>query len=145
MYFTKFTIETSKTKSENIDKLKELICIDKQPVVSFNFDFKGKPFFGTIEDNKFDIVPVIEGRNSFAPIMKGEVIGNNQSIIVVKMRLHFLVIAFIILISLFIVWTLQSDLQNGGLVVLPILYLVTILFYLKESKKYKMKFESYFK
>jgi hypothetical protein len=145
MYFNSFKIETDKNKSENINKLKEFVCTDKQPFISLNFDFKGKPFFGTITDNKFDIMPVIEGRNSFVPVMKGEIIGDNQSVVIVKMRLHSVVIAFIALITLFMLWTMRNDLQNGGLIVLPVLYSVTVFLYLRESKKYKMKFESYFK
>lgn len=145
MYFNSFKIETDKNKSENIDKLNELVCTDKQPLISFNFDYKGKPFFGAITDSKFDIMPVIEGRNSFVPVMKGEIIGDNKSVVIVKMRLHYSVITFIIGITLVVLWTMKSDLQNGGLIVLPVLYLATVFLYLRESKKYKMKLESYFK
>lgn len=145
MYFNKFQIETDKKRSENIDKLKELVCTDKQPIISFNFDFKGKPFFGIVEETKFDIMPVIEGRNSFVPVLKGEIIGDNSSLIVVKMRLHFLVISFILFLTILILWSLLNNLNNGGLIVLPVIYSATIFFYLGESKKYKTKFESYFK
>lgn len=145
VYFNKFKIETEKKRSENIDKLREFVCTDKQPIISLNFDFKGKPFFGTVTESKFDIMPVIKGRNSFVPVLKGEIIGDNPSIIVVKMRLHFLVITFIILLTILVLWSLLNNLNNGGIVVLPVIYLVTIFFYLRESKKYKIKFESYFK
>lgn len=145
MYFYKFQIETDNQRSENIDKLKEFVCTDKQPIISFKFDFKGKPFFGTITENKFDIMPVIEGRNSFVPVLKGEIIGENSSLIVVKMRPHFLVISFILFLTILILWSLLNNMNNGGLIVLPIIYSAIIFFYLRESKKYKTIFESYFK
>ena len=144
-YFNKFKIETDKKRSENIDKLREFVCTDKQPIISFNFDFKGKPFYGTVTETKFDIMPVIEGRNSFVPVLKGEIIGDNPSLIVVKMRLHLIVIAFIIFLTILVLWSLSNNLGNGGLIVLPVIYSATIFFYLRESKKYKIKFESYFK
>jgi hypothetical protein len=145
MYFNKFQIETNKKRSENIDTLKEFVCTDKQPIISFNFDYKGKPFCGTITQNKFDIMPVIEGRNSFVPVLKGEIIGDTSSLIVVKMRLHLLVISFILFLTLVILWSSLNNWNNGGLIVLPVIYSATIFLYLRESKKYRTKFESYFK
>jgi hypothetical protein len=145
LYFNKFQIETNKKRSENIDKLKEFVCTDKQPIISFNFDFKGKPFFGTIKETKFIIMPVVEGRNSLVPVLKGEIIGDKSSLIVVKMRLHFIVISFILFFTILIIWSLLINMNNGGLIVLPVIYSAIIFFYLRESKKYKTKFENYFK
>lgn len=145
MYFTKFKIETNKKRSENIERLKQIVYTDKLPIIFSSFDFKGKPFWGTIKDNKFDIIPVIKGRNSFAPVIKGEVCEDDQSVIIVKMRLHLFVIAFIIFITVLILWVARNDMGNDGLIILPPIYLITTFLYLRESKKYKEKFESYFK
>ena len=78
--------------------------------------------------------------------MKGEIIGENNSRILVKMRLHIIVIFFLVFITLLILWSLiKNNLHNGGLIVLPVIYIFFTYQYLKESKKYKKKFESYFK
>lgn len=145
VYFNKFRIETDKSRSEITQRLREFVCTDKQPLISFHFDFKGKPFYGKVTGTKFDIMPVIEGRNLFVPVLKGEIIGDNSTVIVVKMRLHLLVIFFILLLTILISGSLEGNLDNGGLIVLPILYLATIIFYLRECKKYRTKFEGYFK
>lgn len=94
MYFNKFDIKTNKNQSENIEILQNIICTDKLPWFSFNFDDKNKPFFGKIKENIFDILPVINGRNSFVPVLKGVVTNEIKSTIKVKMRLHFSVIFF---------------------------------------------------
>lgn len=145
MYFNQFKIETDKTQLENIEILETFVCKDIQPLVAFHFDFKGKPFFGSISENKFDILPVIEGRNSFVPVLKGEIIGDSKSVIVVKMRLHLLVIVFIVFITLLILLSLLKNIHNGGLYVLSFMYIFVFYMYWKESKKWRKRFESYFK
>ena len=145
MYFNKFEIKTNNTKVENIEKLRKIVYTDKLPTTALNFDYKGKPFVGEITNETFDIMPVIEGRNSFIPVMKGEIIGDNQSTILVRMRLHLFIITFFGIITLFILWTTFKNPNSGGYIVLPILYSIFTFFYLRESKKFKLKFENYFK
>ncbi|MGN6645006.1 MAG: hypothetical protein ACTHJT_00640 [Cytophaga sp.] len=130
-------------KAELIGKLHTIVYTDKLPLLNltFSLDFKGKPFFGKINSDTFDIMPVIEGRNSFAPVMKGEITGENPSRVLIKMRLHIAVIIFLTLITLFILATAISNPQNGGLVILPIIYLFVIYMYVKESNKYRRKIE----
>ncbi|MBC7485950.1 MAG: hypothetical protein H7282_04290 [Cytophagaceae bacterium] len=145
MYFNKFEIETANTKAENIETLKEIIYTDRQPIFKLNFDCNGKQFIGKLNDTKFDIVPFIEGLTSFTPVMKGEVIGESKSKIVVRMRFHALVISFLVFITALILWSSKNVFQNGGLIVLLVFYILTIFMYLKESKKFKEKLSAYFK
>jgi hypothetical protein len=145
MYFNKFDIETTNSQIENIEILERIICTDKLPWFSFSFDFRNKPFFGIITDNLFDISPVIKGRNSFVPVLKGEVTNDFKSTVKVKMRLHLLVILFLLFITTLILYSLLTDLNNGGLIILPIAYGLITYEYLKQSKKYKIEFEKHFK
>jgi hypothetical protein len=145
MYFNKFDIETTNTQSENVEILKSIICTDKLPWFSFNFDYKNKPFVGTITENKFEILPVIKGRNSFVPILKGEVTNDIKSIVKISMRLHLLVIIFLLFITTLILYSLRTDLYNGGLIILLTVYGFITYEYIKQSKKYKIEFEKHFK
>ncbi len=146
MYFNKFEIETTNSQSENIEILERIICTDKLPWFSFSFDFKNKPFFGSIKENLFDIMPVIKGRNSFVPVLKGEVSNDLKSSVKVKMRLHLSVIIFVLWITtLILYYSFQRKFDYSGLVFLTIIYSFTIYEYFKQSKKYKIEFEKNFK
>ncbi|MBP6411333.1 MAG: hypothetical protein KA313_09555, partial [Pseudarcicella sp.] len=136
---------TSENQSENIEILQNIICTDKSPWFSINFDYKNKPFIGKINKNVFDILPVIKKRNSFVPVLKGVVTNEIKSTIKVKMRLHFSVILFLLFVTTLILCSLRTDLNNGGLIILPIVYGFVIYEYLKQSKKYKIEIEKHFK
>lgn len=145
MYFNKFDIETTNSQAENIEILEKIICTDKLPWFSFSFVYKDKPFLGTITKNVFDILPVIKERNSFVPVIKGEVTNNKNSTVKVKMRLHAIVIIFLLCFTTMILYSFRADGNNRGLIILPIVYGLVIYEYIKQSKKYRLELEKYFK
>jgi hypothetical protein len=94
----KIIFKTNLSDSEVIESLNSKICVLK------NFSFKnyekniGKEFYGKIgSTNNFEIYQIIKGRNSFIPIVKGNIVAkNDETKIITVMRFHYLVIAFMV-------------------------------------------------
>ena len=145
MYFNKFEIETINTKAQNLETLKKIVFIGKIPTFPFKFDYDKKTFYGKINNSNFEISPVIKGRNSFSPNIKGELIGDIDSKIILKMRLHFSVIVFLLCLTLLILWNIKYYSIYEDILILTLIYFITFFLYWKECKKAKVNFEKYFK
>ena len=133
MYFNRLEIETALTKNEIIDRLNGLTYTSKLPF--FKSNFTDKIFHGQISSDSFQISQVIKGRNSFVPFIQGEILGEGQNKIVLKMRLHFIVILFIVFLTTLIIWSQIKDFYIGGCIFLVFLYGLTIYSYIVECKK----------
>lgn len=143
MYFTKFYIQTARQQAENIKKIEQILCTDKLPWFSFNFDYKNKPFIGSISDNKFKIIPVIDGRNSFVPVIIGEISNDDQSIITIKMRLHYSIMFILLFMTLTFLLLFILDNNYSSIFILSITFLYTIYESFKQIKKYKTEISKY--
>ena len=95
--FEKLVYETNLARYEVINRINNIV----QPRDIFHMFKKdrygyGKPYQGEVHGNEFNITRVIRYQNSFLPIIKGTIIetGNNQTKIIVKMRMHGFVIVF---------------------------------------------------
>ncbi|MCC3407991.1 MAG: hypothetical protein JGK17_20855 [Microcoleus sp. PH2017_10_PVI_O_A] len=97
--FESLTITTSLTFSEVLQRLDEVVTPPKLFRITLPFGPPpAKPYEGTISGNTFKINRIITGRNSFLPIIKGEIYSQPFGCsIKIKMSLHNIVIAFMIL------------------------------------------------
>jgi len=85
------SIESPAKKSDVIEMLKNKI----EPIKYFRWFYTGNGFEGKVYDDGFKIQRIISGRNSFLPIIIGKIKNTSTgSIIHIKMRLHYLVTAF---------------------------------------------------
>jgi len=93
--YERFVIKTHldpKTVLSKIDSIAER-STDR---FSLFYTSEGKPYFGKIKDNRFEITRIIHFRNSFLPVIKGRAnLDVNGSIIMVTMRLSICVIIFL--------------------------------------------------
>jgi hypothetical protein len=145
MYFQKFEIQTENCLSENLKILDTIVCIKKMPILSFNFDYENKPFWGKIKGNEFGIIPAIEGKNSFMPIIQGKISDEAKSKITITMRLHMIMIFILFLFLGLIIILLQDGEMIFGLIPLFLFIGFGIFEYLRLSKIYRNKLENYFK
>lgn len=145
MHFNSFTIPTNKTEAENIETLNNIVFTEPLRWFYHIGHFKGKPFWGSIHGNRFKVMPVIEGRNSFLPVITGEVSPGNQSKVVVNMRPHWAIITLFAFGTLFVMATMLQKPDNGGFWVLTILYGISISIFWHECKKAKAQLENCFK
>lgn len=94
--FSSFTIHTTLNKKAVSDKLARHVA----PVITYFVQAKttDKPFKGTVTEDGFEMMRVVSSRNSFLPFVIGRI---NSTIdgcdITVKMRLHWSVIAFMVI------------------------------------------------
>lgn len=97
--FDSLTITTSLTFSEVLQRLDEVVTPPKLFRITLPFGPPpAKPYEGTISGNTFKINRIIIGRNSFFPIIKGDI--HSQPFgcsIKIRMTLHKIVLAFMIL------------------------------------------------
>ena len=97
--FENLTITTSLTFSEVLRRLDEVVTTPKLFRITLPFGPPPvKPYEGTISGNTFRINRIIIGRNSFIPIIKGDI--HSQPFgcsIKIRMSLHELVIGFMLL------------------------------------------------
>ena len=81
-------------------KVQERLQLEVSPKPEWGFkalfaDTGNTYFTGTVENDRFEIIRIIQGRNSFLPVIKGHTeTWLNGSRIYVKMRLHLFVAAF---------------------------------------------------
>jgi len=144
MYFNKFDIETNNSQSENITTLESSVCTKNLPWLSFKFDYENKPYFGKINNNTFEIVPVIKGRNSFVPVIFGIISEGNASIVSVKMRMHYAVISILLFMITVVFFTMIEEGLNIGLVILILFLIWTIMEYLEQYKICKNELQKLF-
>ena len=97
--FESLTITTSLTFSEVLRRLDEVVTTPKPFRITLPFGPPPvKPYEGIISCNTFKISRIITGRNSFIPIIKGNI--HSQPFgcsIKITMNLHKIVMAFMIL------------------------------------------------
>jgi hypothetical protein len=97
--FESLTITTSLTFSEVLQRLDEVVTPPKFFRITLPFGAPPpKPYEGTISGNTFKISRIITGRNSFLPIIEGDI--HSQPFgcsIKIRLTLHKIVIAFMIL------------------------------------------------
>ncbi|MEQ1799607.1 MAG: hypothetical protein ABL872_16750 [Lacibacter sp.] len=134
--FKRIKIHTSLTEDEVMHRLREKITLEPQ-FFSFNFDYsiENKPYSGKIWDNKFRISRRIDGRNSFLPVIEGEILKtNNTTKVVARLRMHiytytmwFIMLLFLIngMISTSRMIYSKGDMNYGFL----ILFFVTLFIY----------------
>ena len=108
-----------------------------------------KPYEGTIKKNAFEMRRILHYRNSFQPVIEGVIDESGKgSVIKVRMRLHLLVIGFMV-IWLFFMLSFFGGMENFGFngkdyfsyffpIILPIfLYAMTMGGFKYESIKSK--------
>ena len=97
--FESLTITTSLTFSEVLRRLDEVVTPSKPFRITLPFGPPPvKPYEGTISGKTFRINRIITGRNSFIPIIKGDI--HSQPFgcsIKIRMSLHEIVIGFMLL------------------------------------------------
>lgn len=97
--FETLTITTSLTLSEVVSRLDEVVTPPK--LFRINLPFgppPTKPYEGTISGKRFKINRIIIGRNSFIPIIEGDIHTQNFGCYIkIRMSLHKIVLGFMIL------------------------------------------------
>jgi hypothetical protein len=97
--FESLTITTSLTFSEVVSRLDEVVAPPKLFRITLPFGPPpAKPYEGTISGKRFKINRIIIGRNSFIPIIEGDI--HTQKFgcyIKIRMSLHKIVLGFMIL------------------------------------------------
>ena len=89
--------KTKLTKEQAINKLADNIEEDKSTFLAIYNDYS-KPYIGVVNKYKFEIEKVITYRNSFLPIITGEVFSNAEGTeIKVNMQLHSFVLVFMMI------------------------------------------------
>ncbi|MEG4942538.1 hypothetical protein [Microcoleus sp. F4-D5] len=97
--FESLTITTSLTFSEVLRRLDEVVTTPKLFRVILPFSPPPvKPYEGTISGKKFKINRIIIGRNSFIPIIEGDIHPQKFGCYIkIRMSLHKIVLGFMIL------------------------------------------------
>ena len=101
--FENIVYQSGLNVEENLRRLNEVIEPEK------NFRWTGifaskdhKPYEGTLKENEFKIRRILHYRNSFQPVIEGVIDEKvDGSTIKIKMRLHLLVIGFMIVWFIF--------------------------------------------
>lgn len=145
--FEKLTFETDLSE----DEVKARLLHNVEEKKYFRFGKKGnKPYEGYLNGNRFEINRIITYRNSFLPLIKGQIIENNIGTqIQVKMSLYLFVFIFMIFwcgvvglafIALFIAAIINNNFQAFILIPLGMFifgYLLTMIAFKAESSKSK--------
>ncbi|MEG4924126.1 hypothetical protein Q5690_27180 [Microcoleus sp. F10-D1] len=97
--FESLTITTSLTFSEVLRRLDEVVTTPKLFRVTLPFGPPpAKPYEGTVSGKKFKINRIIIGRNSFIPIIEGDIHPQKFGCYIkIRMSLHKIVLGFMIL------------------------------------------------
>ena len=93
--------KTKLTKEQTINKLAENVGKDFPFDFSFfdnNNDKHSKPYIGTINSDSFKIKRTINHKNSFLPVIKGEIFEDKEGTkIKVNMKLHSFISTFVVI------------------------------------------------
>ena len=143
MYFNKYKLDTNLSKYEIVERLNKITNTGNIPL--FKINFTEKVFHGKINGETFSVSQAIKGRNSFIPIINGEIISGDKNEIILKMRLQYISILIIILFTTLITWSLLKDFYFGSLFFLLFIYGMTIYFYLNECRNVKKIFDENFR
>lgn len=131
--FRKAVLTSDLTETEIIERLSEIVN-SKESGFSFFYNDQTKKYTGKIENKRFKIHKIIKGRNSFIPIINGEIIDNiSTRKIELTMRPHFLLILFLFGAFAFALYHLINDKNYDGLFFLGLLFGMIILFFNIES------------
>lgn len=108
--YENYYLTTKLTPSQVTFTLKDNIIAPSQNIFRFNTN-TAKPYEGYLEGNRFEISRIINYRNSFLPIINGQINSyGNGSRIHVKMRMHAFVSA------LMFVWLGFVTLLGSGII-----------------------------
>ena len=123
----RFRIETKKTKEEVIQILRD--NTSPKRISMFSSSSGGKYFWGTISEDSFKIRRIIWYRNSFQPIIRGNIVElTSGTRVETTMRPHWFVIAFTTIL-LYFIFSAFAPLANGDYVPFVILTAFLLLAY----------------
>jgi len=92
--FENITLHTQLSVEEVIERLSE--NLEPREIFPFMLNRDRKTYEGYIKHNQFNINKVIQGRDSFRPMIKGELQENEAgTTIEIKMRFHIFIFIFI--------------------------------------------------
>ena len=132
------------TETEIMTRLSEIVDLKKSAFGVSNPD-PAKQYVGKIDGRRFKIHRIIKGRNSFIPIIQGNIIDNlSTRSIEVKMRLHFMVILFLLWVSGVIIYYLIKLNRYTGLIFIGLLLGMTTFFFNQECNKSTKDLENAF-
>lgn len=95
--FERLTIPTTLNFSEVLERLDEVVEPPKMFRMNLLFRRPDKPYEGTISGNTFKISRIVHGRNSFLPVIEGEIHSESFGCsIAIKMTLYKVVIIFML-------------------------------------------------
>ena len=81
-------IVSNLTEKEILKRLSDTVVSDRK-IYSFNYSNPRKKYAGHIEGRKLKIYRTVKGRNSFIPVIQGNIVDNlTARNIEIKMRLH---------------------------------------------------------
>ena len=135
LLFRATNIISNLTETELLRRLSDIVGPERK-IFNFNYSNPDKQYVGKIEGHKFKIYRIVKGRNSFIPIIQGNIVDNlKERNIEIKMRLHWVVILFLLWISGLIVYYLLKLNDKNGLIFLGLIYGMTIFFFNQECNK----------
>jgi hypothetical protein len=123
----KFSLETTKTREEVVRLLKSKTSSKK--IFWCSRSSEGNYFYGEINQNSFKIRRIIWYRNSFQPIIRGNIVElTSGTRVEITMRPHWFVIAFTTIL-LYFLFSAFAPLANGDYVPFVILTAFLLLAY----------------
>jgi hypothetical protein len=118
--FESLLIQSRLTQEDAIKKLAEVVEIERTSMFSVH---STKPYKGKIQGHKFTLTRTIRGRNSFLPVINGQIIPDiDGSLIKIYMELHIAVLIFIA------VWLSPFIIGFLSLMVIMFVYLLSLIF-----------------
>ena len=131
LLFRKTVIISNLTQTEIIKKLSEIV--DSEQRFFFSYPNQAKKYTGKIDNKRFKIHKIIKGRNSFIPFIQGEISDNvSTRKIEFTMRLHFIVILFLLWVSGLVLYYFIKNNDYGGFLFLGLIFGMTIFFFNQE-------------
>ena len=108
---------TTMAPSELAEKLNQIVEPKQHWTRALFRKKRSKPFEGEVSDTGFEIRPIIRYRNSFIPIISGQVIAvDGGSIIKLEMKLHSFVKSFMVSwlgsLGMGLIWIIASMIQT---------------------------------
>ena len=108
---------TTMTPSELAEKLSHIVEPKQHWTHAIFRKKRSKPFEGEVSDTSFEIRPIIRYRNSFIPIISGQVIAVERgSVIKLEMKLHSFVKSFMVSwlgsLGIGLIWITASMIQT---------------------------------
>ena len=143
--FKAITLKTTLSKSKVIELLNSNIGVFKKFSFKNSKNNSNKLFYGKIiSDEKFEIFQITQGRNSFIPVVKGIINGNEiETKIDIKMRFHLIILAVILFFIGFLsIGNIMDYLKSGvienlliGIAMSLFLYIFAIYEFNKQTEK----------